>query len=68
MIVAVLAGSLAGFISSGQLASQASAATVTATADGSGGFTDDFFPEDCHFSATGSNRFFILEPGYKSVF
>lgn len=68
MIVAVLAGSLAGFISSGQLASQASAATVTATADGSGGFTDDFFLEDCHFSATGSNRFFILEPGYKSVF
>ncbi|HEY8140853.1 MAG TPA: hypothetical protein VIE86_07195 [Nitrososphaera sp.] len=31
------------------------------------GFTDEFFIEDCDFSTTGSNRFFILEPGYKSV-
>lgn len=31
------------------------------------GFTDEFFIEDCTFSSTGSNRFFILEPNYKAV-
>ena len=31
------------------------------------GFTDEFFLEDCDFSDTGSNRFFILEPNYQLV-
>jgi hypothetical protein len=68
MIVAILTGSLVGIFVTGQQASQASAATATAAADDNSGFTDDFFIEDCHFSATGSNRFFILQPGYKSIF
>ena len=29
------------------------------------GFTEEFFLEDCDFSTTGSNRFFVLEPGYR---
>lgn len=31
------------------------------------GYTDEFFLKDCDFSDTGSNRFFILEPGYQLV-
>ena len=71
MIAAVLATMLVGIFASGQLVlSQASAAkaqTTAATTNDNGGFTDDFFLEDCHFSSTGSNRFFVLQPGYKSV-
>jgi hypothetical protein len=31
------------------------------------GYTDEFFLDDCDFSDTGSNRFFILEPNYQLV-
>ncbi len=31
------------------------------------GFTEEFFIEDCTFSDTGSNTFFILEPNYQLV-
>ena len=30
-------------------------------------YTDSFNLEDCTFSSTGSNRYFILEPGYRLV-
>ena len=63
MIAAILAGTLTGIFANGQLVTQAGAAAN----DNNGGFTDDFFLKDCHFSATGSNRFFILQPGYQSV-
>jgi len=51
-ILTVLSGAL-----SGQLA----------LAD-SEGFTDEFFIEDCDFSSSGSNRFFVLQPGHQLVF
>jgi hypothetical protein len=31
-------------------------------------FSDRFFPRDCAFHSTGSNAFFVLEPGYQLVF
>ncbi len=31
-------------------------------------FTDTFMEENCHFSSTGKNPFFILEPGYELTF
>ncbi len=31
-------------------------------------FTDDFMLENCTFSSSGSNPFFVLQPGYQTVF
>ncbi len=31
-------------------------------------FTDSFNPENCTFSSTGSNPYFILKPGYRLVY
>jgi hypothetical protein len=31
------------------------------------GWTSTFHLQDCHFAASGKNRFFILEPGYRLV-
>src|SRR5213593_1040295 len=31
-------------------------------------FTQDFRQEDCKFSSTGQNPYFILQPGYQTVF
>jgi hypothetical protein len=39
-----------------------------AGSDNSQPFTDDFRQEDCTFSSTGRNPFFIIEPGYQTVF
>jgi hypothetical protein len=32
------------------------------------GFTDQFFLENCTFSSTGENRFFILKPYYQQIY
>jgi hypothetical protein len=60
LLAAIGATVFAGALANGQLA----LAGVEAARDKIG-FTDDFFLEDCDFSTTGSNRFFILEPGYR---
>jgi hypothetical protein len=31
-------------------------------------FTQEFFIENCDFASSGSNPFFILEPGYRTIF
>lgn len=64
LLAAVVTTVFAGVFAGGQFA----------MAKGGGGsenpnieFTDTFFLEDCDFSTTGSNRFFILEPNYQLV-
>ena len=66
LIGAAIVAALGGVIASSQ--------NQLALAGGNGhtnsqqiGFTDEFFLEDCTFSDTGSNRFFILEPNYQAV-
>jgi hypothetical protein len=54
-----------GIFANGQQLAQAGA--TESKADNDIGFTDKFFLENCHFSSIGSNRFFILEPSYRSV-
>ncbi len=61
LLAAIGATVFAGALANGQLA----LAGVDAAARDKIGFTDEFFLEDCDFSTTGSNRFFILEPGYR---
>jgi hypothetical protein len=34
----------------------------------SSGFTTDFMTSECEFESTGSNSFFVLEPGYQLVY
>jgi hypothetical protein len=60
LLVAIGATLFAGALTNGQLA----LAGVGPARDRIG-FTDEFFLKDCDFSTTGSNRFFILEPGYR---
>jgi hypothetical protein len=60
LLAAIGATVFAGALANGQLA-----LAGVDTARDKIGFTDDFFLEDCDFSTTGSNRFFILEPGYR---
>jgi len=43
------------------------AAEETVEAEGAKKWTDSFGQENCTFSSTGRNRFFILEPGYQLV-
>src|SRR2546425_8031681 len=44
------------------------AGPARAGSDNNRPFTQDFRQEDCTFSTTGRNPFFILEPGYQTVF
>jgi hypothetical protein len=53
---------LAGTVANGQLGG---AAGDGGFIKGTGGYTTDFFLEDCDFSTVGRNKFFILEPGYR---
>lgn len=55
LIVAVVATAITGLLGYGQLASAGERVS----------FTEEFFIDDCDFSARGSNNFFILEPGYR---
>ncbi len=63
MFLLVAALTTAGAFTSGQLALAGGDSKKNEI-----GFTDEFFLEDCDFSSTGSNRFFILEPDYRLVF
>lgn len=62
LIAGLAATVFAGALTNGTLSS--SGLDAATERDGVG-FTDEFFLEDCDFSTTGSNRFFILEPGYR---
>lgn len=62
MAAAVLAGALALVFSSVQFAQAGEAAKKSAW------YTDEFFLDDCDFTSTGANQFFILEPGYQLSF
>jgi hypothetical protein len=42
--------------------------TATTVDDGENGYTTSFRTENCTFSSTGRNPFFILEPNYQLVF
>jgi hypothetical protein len=66
-ITAFLLASVAATIFAGTLANgQIAPASIDATERNNNiGFTDEFFLEDCDFSTTGSNRYFVLEPGYR---
>lgn len=61
LLAAIVATVFAGALANGQLGP----AGIEAAERDKIGFTDEFFIEDCDFSTTGSNRFFILEPGYR---
>jgi len=63
LLAAVLATTVVGVFANGQLV-----AGVEENSKKNNGFTDEFFTEDCDFASTGSNRFFILEPGWRLVF
>jgi len=60
LLAAVLATAVAGIFANGQLV-----AGVENNSQKDKGFIEP--PEDCDFSSTGSNEFFILEPGYRLV-
>ena len=66
-ITAVLLASVAATIFAGTLANgQLAPASIDAAERNNNiGFTEEFFLEDCNFSTTGSNRYFVLEPGYR---
>jgi hypothetical protein len=64
LLAAVVATVFAGVFASGQLATAKK--DVEADAEKIG-FTQEFFIEDCDFTDTGSNKFFILEPNYQLV-
>ena len=66
VLAAVSAAILGGALASGQQLALAGENGGTNN-DNKIGFTDEFFIEDCTFSSTGSNRFFILEPNYQAV-
>lgn len=63
LLAAVLATAVVGIFANGQLV----AGVQGSAKNNNGEFTTQFFPEDCDFSSTGSNRFFILEPNYQLV-
>ncbi len=65
MFAAIMAATLTGVVANAQFAS-AGVATSTKQSNNAG-FTDTFFIENCNWSSTGSNRFFILEPNYQLV-
>ena len=56
----VLAGALVVTFSSMQVVQAGEAAKTSKVL-----YTDMFFQEECNFTSTGANRFFILEPGYQ---
>ncbi|MGI0019663.1 MAG: hypothetical protein ACREAY_04250 [Nitrososphaera sp.] len=62
MTATVLAGVLVVIFSSMQVAQAGEAAKRSIVL-----YTDTFFQEDCDFTSTGANRFFILEPGYQQT-
>jgi hypothetical protein len=64
---AAFAALLGGVITTGQNQTALAGGNGGTNNDNKVGFTDKFFLEDCTFSSTGSNRFFILEPNYQSV-
>jgi hypothetical protein len=62
LLASVGATIFAGTLANGQLAP---ASIDAAERNNDIGFTEEFFLEDCSFSTTGSNRYFVLEPGYR---
>jgi hypothetical protein len=60
LLIAVLATAVVGIFANGQLV-----AGVEGNSTKNNGFIEA--PEDCDLSSTGSNEFFILEPGYRLV-
>lgn len=61
LLAAVLATAVAGIFANGQLVARAEA-----NSQQDNGFVEPI-TEGCTFSSTGSNEFFILEPGYRLV-
>jgi len=61
LVAAVLATVVAGIFANGQLVARAEANSQQGN-----GFIEPI-TEDCDFSSSGSNEFFILEPGYRLV-
>jgi hypothetical protein len=70
LLLAAVVGAIAlagGIFSNGQQIALALEA-ASGSSSASKWYTDEFFLEDCEFSTTGSNRYFILEPGFRSIF
>ncbi len=66
LLAAVFSTALAGIFVNGQVASAGGGGSQKGTHKI--GFTDEFFLEDCTWSNTGSNRYFILEPNYQQAY
>ena len=68
-VIAGLVGLLTGCVAPSQETAQGSNVVVPERQGRSDGlWTDSFMTETCTFSPTGSNPYFILQPGYQLVF
>jgi len=69
LLAAVAATAFAGIYANGQqFANGQQLLTAASSEKSNDGFTTEFFTKDCTWSNIGSNTFFVLKPGYQTVY